>query len=146
MLRVRWKPVVATAALAVAVASMAEGAPARHLARAMQDLMPEAGDLVMKTHGSHTACRFGTYGKTQGWHRHDRRGTYPCAPPSSAATQQQSSPTGRGVRTGAPGGSSGPSGPKTGTSPVFGPPASPPKPSTTSSGPKTNPTPYIKRR
>jgi hypothetical protein len=140
MLRERWKPVVATAALAVAIASMAEGAPATHLARPMQDLTPEAGGLVMKTHGTHTACRFGSYGKSQGWHRHDRRGTYPCAPPSSAATQQQSNPTGRGVRTGGPGGSSGPSGPKTGTSPVFGPPA---KPSTTSSGPKTNPTPYI---
>ena len=145
MLRVRWKPVVATAALAVAIASMAEAAPAQHLARPVPGAASEAGDLVIKVHGSHTACRFGTYGKTQGWHRHDRRGIYPCAPPSSAATQQ-SGPTGRGVRSGPPGNTSGPSGPKTGTSPVFGPPASPPKPSKSTSGPKTSPTPYIKRR
>jgi hypothetical protein len=137
MLRVRWKPVAATAVAALAIVSMAEGSPAPHLARPMQSATSEAGGLVMKVHGSHKACRFGSYMKTQGWHRHDRRGVYPCVPPSGA-TQQQSSPTytGRGARSGSPDSS----GPRTGTSPVFGPPA------TTSSGQKTNPTPYIRRR
>ncbi len=78
---IRWKPVAATAALAVAIASMAEGSPARHLARPMQGAASEASGLVIKTHGSHTACRYGSYRKTtQGWHRHDRGAAYPCAP------------------------------------------------------------------
>jgi hypothetical protein len=144
MLRVRWKPMAATAAVAVAIASMAEGSPAGQLARPMQGATSEAGGLVAKVHGSHTSCRFGTFGKTQGWHRHDRRGVYPCAPPSSAATQQSGpTVTGRGATFGPPGREARPQAPKTPTSPVFGPPA---KPSTTSSGLKTAPTPSIKRR
>jgi hypothetical protein len=141
MLRVRWKTALAIA-FAAATTSMAEGSPAGHLRASMERAISEAGGLVLRTHGSHLKCRYGKHGKSkEEWHRHDRGATYPCAPPSKDVQRFDPSPAGKGSR-------SGPSGQKMGTSPVFGPPASPgPKTGTSpvfgppaSSGQKTVPT------
>jgi hypothetical protein len=128
MLRVRWKTALAIA-FAAATTSMAAGSPAGHLRASMERAISEAGGLVLRTHGSHLKCRYGKHGKSkEEWHRHDRGATYPCAPPSKDVQRFEPSTAGKGSI-------SGPSGQKTGTSPVFGPPAS--------AGPKTGTSPVF---
>jgi len=127
MLRVQLKTALVIA-FAAATTSMAEGSPAGHLRVSMERAMSELGGLVVTTHGSHLKCRYGKHGKSkEEWHRHDRGAVYPCAAPSEVP-RFGPSPTGKSSR-------SGPSGQKTGTSPVFGPPAS--------SGPKTGTSPVF---
>jgi hypothetical protein len=149
MLRARWKTAVVAVAFAAAVASMAEGSPAGHLRPSVESAISEMSGLVVKAHGSHDACRHGKYAKAKkGWHRHGGGAVYRCAPePAEAPQPFGGTYTGKGSRPGS-------SGPKTGTSPVFGPPASSgPKTGTSpvfgppaSSGQKTAPTTGAKRR
>ena len=131
MLRVHWKTGVAAIAFAAANTSAAEGSPAGHLRRSMESTMSEVSGLVVRTHGSHLKCRYGKHGKSkEEWHRHDRRATYPCAPPRLRTCNGLAlRPLERARRSGPS------SGQRTGTSPVFGPPASP--------GPKTGTSPIF---
>jgi hypothetical protein len=132
MLRLCWKPPVAASVLAAAIATMAEGSPIKHFYPSIERTAGQANGLFLKTHGSHSACRNGVYGRSKdGWHRHIDGTAYRCAPPSTDAPQRFGpSSAGKGPRSGAPG-------QKTGTSPVFG-----PKPS----GQKTAPTAIPKRK
>jgi hypothetical protein len=121
MLRVRWKPAVAALAFAVAIASMAEGSPIRHFRPSIETKTSEASGLVVMAHGSHSACRYGRYGKSKEWHRHDGGAVYRCAPPQRFGPSSNSR--------------QGSSGQRTGPTPIPG-----PKPQ------KTAPTPVPKRR
>jgi hypothetical protein len=103
MVRAHWTPTAA--AFAIAIASMAEGASAGHIAAAMRPIASEVSGLVEKVHGAHRACRHGSYGRRGmdvGWHRHDRGKVYPCAP-EATGTQPYSPSTERGPRQGTPG-------------------------------------------
>jgi hypothetical protein len=98
MVRAAWMR-TAAAAFTIAVASMAEGSSVGRLMPAMEPAA-NVGGLVVRVHGTHRACRHGSYGKMGmdvGWHRHDRGKVYPCAP-DSAGGQGASSPTDRGAR------------------------------------------------
>jgi hypothetical protein len=149
-LRAQCGMAVAALAVSAAAATLAQGAPAGHL-RSMSEAAAEADGVVIRTHGSHTACRFGSFGKAkEGWHRHVGKAVYPCAPEATTAPPS-SLPTARGWRPDTPGqGSrtSAPLGPKTGTTPIYGPPATPKPGSSTSQSPllKTAPTQYHSRK
>jgi hypothetical protein len=104
MLRVQWKPTVASVALTFVISSMAEGSPAGHIASAVAPAAGEVSHLVLKVHGRHLACRFGPVGKygRNEWHRQDRGATYPCAPESTGSQPYYGAPTGGGSGRGGP--------------------------------------------
>jgi hypothetical protein len=130
MVRVQRKSTVASVAFAVAIASMAGGSSAGQVAPSLEAVASEVGGLVVKVHGTHRACRHGSYGRMGmqvGWHRHDRGATYPCAPESTGAqpyspstergSRQGSAPGTPGARTGSPSSGQG-TGPKTGVTAI----------------------------
>jgi hypothetical protein len=64
MSRVGWKTAVACLTPAFSIASMVEASPIGHIQLTINNVASEANRLVVPVHGSHGACRYGSYGKS----------------------------------------------------------------------------------